>query len=278
MNWSLITAVNDRSVLRTNLLASPGVGGFRDFIPQENAKSAGRAYNAAWTLAHGEVLVFAHQDVFFPPGWMGELGAGLDWLARRDPNWGVLGVWGLTASGVACGHTYCTGLGRVLGSGSAMPVRVRTLDEIVLIIRQGSELRFDERLPGFHLYGTDMCLQAHQKAMSCYAVPAFCVHNTNGLKYLPYSFWRAYAYLRRKWRRDLPVRTPCTTITRSGWPLIRHHLGSLHEHAIKGHQVGCRVPDPLGLYRQLLQRGSVRPRPLSNELSSIRAEVDNSHG
>jgi len=57
-------------------------------------------------------------------------------------------------------------------------VTVQTLDEIVLIFRRDSGLSFDETLPHFHFYGTDICMRAAEQGRQCYAISAFCVHNT----------------------------------------------------------------------------------------------------
>ncbi len=276
MNWSLISATNNSDLLEMNLLASPEAAKFREFMPKAGARTAGQAYNEAWRAAKGDILVFAHQDVFLPPGWTAQLQAALDHLAEHDAHWGVLGIWGRTTEGYPRGHTYCTGLCRMLGAPFAGPVQVRTLDEIVLVMRRDCELRFDEQLPGFHLYGTDICLQAENRALNCYVIPAFCVHNTRGLKYLPLSFWQSYIHLRAKWRSHLPVQTPCTTITCWGWPLVRHGLESLYQHAIRRRAVGCRVPDPAALYRDLAERGGVQARPVSND--SLQVDLDAWHG
>jgi len=82
------------------------------------------------------------------------------------------------------------------------------------VVRRSSGLRFDEQLPGFHLYGTDICLQAESRQLGCYIIPAFCLHNANGVTRFPREFWRAWFYLRRKWWQYLPVKTCCTTITK----------------------------------------------------------------
>jgi hypothetical protein len=43
-------------------------------------------------------------------------------------------------------------------------------------------------LPHYHLYGTDICMAAREKGMMSYAIPAFCIHNTNQLLALPEEF------------------------------------------------------------------------------------------
>ena len=101
---------------------------------------------------------------------------------------------------------------------------VRTLDEVVLLVRKSSGIRFDPKLDGFHFYGTDICLEASQRGLKCYAIPAFCFHNSNAYGLFPHSFWEGYFYMRRKWRSVLPVKTPCIEIKRSLGPFL---LGTL---------------------------------------------------
>jgi len=69
---------------------------------------------------------------------------------------GVVGCWGARADGELCGHIYSSGLG-VLGQEVEQPVTVQTLDEIVILIFSGIPgLSFDETLPHFHFYGTNL--------------------------------------------------------------------------------------------------------------------------
>ena len=49
--------------------------------------------------------------------------------------------------------------GRELYERPELPARAATLDELLLVIRRDSPLRFDPSL-GFHMYGADICLQA----------------------------------------------------------------------------------------------------------------------
>ncbi len=51
--------------------------------------------------------------------------------------------------------------GRMLRDGPELPARVATLDELLLIVKRDSGLRFDPAL-GFHLYGADICIQARE--------------------------------------------------------------------------------------------------------------------
>jgi glycosyltransferase involved in cell wall biosynthesis len=213
--------------------------------------SAGAAYNAGIRRAGGEVLVFAHQDVYLPPEWDSQVAAAVSRLSQSDPNWAVLGVFGITRDSKPQGHIYCTGLQRGFGQPFSQPVPCASLDEVILVLRRSANLTFDEQLPGFHFYGTDICFEASQRGLNSYVIPAFCIHNTQGLKFLPWAFWRGYLYMRRKWRHQLPIKTPCIEITKWASPMAQHPLLSAYMHYVRREQPGRRVSDPASLYTQL---------------------------
>jgi hypothetical protein len=244
MDWALITAANNDAVLQSCLLSSNDVSAAREVKIQRGFTSASSAYNKAIEECESEILVFAHQDIYFPEGWWCSVESAIDQLKRTDPEWGVLGVWGVQANGEFAGHLYCNGTGRVLGKKSTGPVPVRTLDEVVLIIRRSSGLRFGDDLPGFHMYGPDICLEAQKQKRNCYALSAFCVHNTNQYGMLPWDFWKSYLIMRRKWKRVLPVVTSCTTISRSGLPAMWWCAETAVHLALRRPQLRTRVADP----------------------------------
>src|SRR5579871_3588952 len=176
-------------ILTDNFLASPCLRkNSRDqVIIQENFRSAAAAYNDAIDRSSNDLIVFVHQDIWLPNTWRHRLEQALADLSVEDAHWGVLGCWGASPSLGYRGYIYSNGIG-VLGMPFEHPVIVQTLDEIVLIIRKSSGLRFNEQLPGFHLHGTDICLAAKQKGLRSYAIPAFCVHNTSQYFILPKEF------------------------------------------------------------------------------------------
>jgi hypothetical protein len=203
-------------VLNNNFLASPCFARphSHQIIVKADSKSASVAYNEAIDEAANELVVLAHYDMIFPDSWISQLAQALELLGRVDPTWGVLGCYGVTADSRGQGRIYQQGMG-LIGEAIEQPVPVQTLDEIVLIIRKSSGLRFDERLPHFHLYGADICLNAARMNMRCYAIPAFCIHNTNHYLVLPKEFYECYHHFRRKWKESLPVQTTCIRATRS---------------------------------------------------------------
>ena len=249
-SWSLVVAANSDELLRNNLLRSGEFRHAKEVVIRRDALSAAIAYNAGMSECTGDLVVFAHQDVFLPDGWAERLKQWTQVLAQRDPNWGVLGVYGVTTSGNGAGYVYSLGLGRFVGSPIAAPIPIATLDEMLLIIRRCSGLRFDDNLPGFHLYGTDICVEAKSRGMQNYVLPCFTLHNSKGLRQLPRSYWKAYMYLRRKWRRQLPISTPCATISSSYSPMVAHISAACWSFVRGRDRPGSRVSDPLRFYHE----------------------------
>jgi hypothetical protein len=252
MNWTVVSATNNDELLKSCLLNSPDIQEASEVVLQRGFLSAAAAYNSGLDLAKTDVVVFVHQDVYLPSGWLDSLRTALDLLSKTDPNWGVLGVWGVNNScEEGTGWLYCTGLMRRLGNIFEGVREVRTLDEVLLIVRKSSKLRFDEQLAGFHMYGADVCLEARRRGMKSYAIPAFCIHNTNGYWMLPWQFWGGYLFMRRKWKAELPIATSCTNITFGCWPMIRWILTRAINIVFGRHRAGLRVQNPSQLYRDL---------------------------
>ncbi|MDI1232187.1 MAG: glycosyltransferase [Methylobacter sp.] len=214
-NYTFAIAVNNMETLRKNLYLSPGLLGDHkhQMLIKENYPSASLAYNSAIDEAEHEIIIFIHQDIYLPETWFSDISRCLSYLEERQINWGVLGCFGSgKAAGAGLGRVYTTGLG-LHGRKINKPEPVETLDEIILIIRKSSGLKFDPCLPHFHLYGTDLCMSAKDKGMTNFAFQGLCVHNTNQLLSLPKEFYDCYPYVKRKWAKFLPIYTSCLTIS-----------------------------------------------------------------
>lgn len=255
LDWDLVVACNNEEVLQNSLLSSPDCKSARDIIVQRGFHSAATAYNDALRKTNSEIVVFAHQDVFFPSGWGNSLNDGLCWLEKHDPMWAVAGVFGLNQDGDGKGYVYSTGLQRMVGQMLEFPVAVRSLDELVIILRRSAGLPFDGQLPGFHLYGTDICLEASRRGYRSYALPCFCIHNSNGMRVLPPDYCKPYLYMRRKWWPELPIITPCLPITRWGGAALRYLIATLLSLMRGRVKVGLRVDNPAELSRYLVTIG-----------------------
>jgi glycosyltransferase involved in cell wall biosynthesis len=258
MNWTIISAVNNEDTLRSCLLSSPDARSAA-IILQKGYASAARAYNDGLEKAGTDLVVLAHQDVYFPPGWLDSLKNTLELLAIRDPEWGVLGVWGGIDDDGSPGYMYWTGVNGAAGKPFPGVREVRSLDEVVLILRKSSGLRFDERLSGYHFYGTDICLEANRRGRKCYIFSGFCVHNTNVYDMLPLDFWRGYLFMRKKWAADLPIHAPCIEITRSCWPMVRWNAVRATNILLRRHKSEKRISNPAVLYEDFVRRGYLVP-------------------
>lgn len=220
-----VASYGDGALLRENFLSSPCFEGTHphQILVRANFPSAAKAYNEIIDQAANDLIVFAHYDVLLPASWLRELRQAIEYLDRADPAWGVLGCYGVNQSGRVFGFLYQRGMGLV-GTPLEHPEPVQTLDEFILVIRKSSGLRFDERLPHFHLYGADICLRAASRKLTSYTIPAFCVHNTNHYLVLPPEFYECCRFIRRVWRDRLPVQTSCIRITRFNLPVYQRRL------------------------------------------------------
>src|SRR5690606_36920657 len=124
--------------------------------------SAGEAYNRGMDEANTELVAFVHQDVYLPGSWLERLACAVDKVSRIDPSWALLAPYGVLPDGRHVGCVWDSGIGRLLGSPPPEPVPVVSVDELAFVVRRSAGLRFDEALPGFHLYGTDIVLALTQ--------------------------------------------------------------------------------------------------------------------
>lgn len=211
----IVAAVNDESVLNENLKRSPLIEtGAVPLLELRQQPSASTAYNVGLDATSHEIIVFAHQDVYLPAPWLDNLLAAIATLERQQPRWGVIGLFGVTATGQGVGRVWSSGIGRELGATFVAPIEAVSIDEMVIVLRRASGLRFDERLAGFHLYATDLCLAARTAGAGVYVVHAPAVHNSVPVRTLRGYYLTAYRYLKKKWAFMLPIRTPIAPITR----------------------------------------------------------------
>lgn len=248
----VVVACNDRGVLERNLFASPDLAAGQ--IPVQVEEGHARA---ALALNHGlrrfpsGVVVCAHQDVYFPRGWFRRLRAELECLETDARPWGVLGAVGLTPDGAGAGRAWSVGLAREVGRPLSAPTDVVTLDEIVLVIRRTSGLLFDERLPGFHLYGTDIVQECLARGLRAVAIDNPVVHNSIRVRVLGRDYRAAYRFMQRKWRQRLPLLTTVVPVTRWGWPLYRHILVSWRAILLRRLRTNTRAADVAALARSV---------------------------
>jgi glycosyltransferase involved in cell wall biosynthesis len=220
---SFVVCVSDSTLLQDNLLASPCLerGSPHQLMTFLNPPSAAAGLNAGLDRAKHEWVVLVHQDVLLPPGWDRRVMGQIREAERRFGPVGVAGVYGIgdvddpEASPLAAERIgRVVDRGRMLRDGADLPARVSTLDELLLVVRRDTPLRFDPSL-GFHLYGADLCLQAREQGLAVVAIEALCRHNSRSVG-LPPAFFDSAKVFGRKWAHKLPIATPCVIFDRQG--------------------------------------------------------------
>ena len=218
---TIAAAVNDRGVLATCLQRSPDLAAEGITVRiYEGSASAACAYNAALDAAETDIVVLVHQDVYLPAGFTASLREGVATLSRIDPDWAVAGVIGLDEAGQIVGETWSSGLRRVVGRKVETPTPVVSLDEVLLVVRRSAGVRFDEAMPGFHLYAADVVLSAREAGHRSYVLDLSIIHHSRPVVRLDRGYRRAYRFMQRKWSRSLPLPNLVCPIVRSPVPLL----------------------------------------------------------
>lgn len=189
-----------------------------------NAPAASTAYHDAIGRIKADILVFAHQDVYFPKGWFARLDITCRSLDAIDPSWAVAGLCGMTREAEFVGHLWDSGLGTICGAPFDRPRIAGSLDEVVLIVRRASGVSFDPALPSFHLYGTDIVLEAQKTGMKSYVVDLPVIHNSKANVRLDHTYVAAYRFMVRKWKALLPWPTVIIQLTDNPIPLLLRRI------------------------------------------------------
>ena len=196
-------------------------------------------------------FILCHQDVRLDQGHgFRDLMAVLADLDEFDPSWAVAGNAGGTRSlrVVRCITDPHGG-----SSYRSLPACVHSLDENFLVIRTGTGIRCSTGLSGFHLYGSDLCLNALQRGWRPYVINFHLHHLSPGSKDIAYvaardrfvAYWStrfAASYLRTSMEVLFLARVkPLRRIL--GHPKIR---SILKNHASTGTLVGLLLAPRTG--------------------------------
>jgi hypothetical protein len=168
-------------------------------------------------------MVLLHQDVYLPAGWDTRFLDSLAVAEQAYPGVAVAGVYGVRADQAHVGHVYDRD--RWLGKENLLPEKVRSLDELLLAVRLDAGLLPDPGL-GWHLYGTDLCLQAEAKGLLAVVLDAPCEHRAslmrepNGnnaghvvaMRPVVDAFNASVRRLTAMWPQAMPVTTTVATV------------------------------------------------------------------
>lgn len=218
---SMIVACASHSdaILAANLAASPAIAsGTLALHVERGAPSATVAYNRALAATTAEVVIFAHHDVWLPEGFDRLLARR---LAELPADWAVYGTFGVDEDQRNIGPVWSSSLGQIVGMVPLAPRAVQSFDELLIILRRGAGLTWDEALPGWHMYGTDIAQAARAAGRGAYAGALPVIHNDRVHPRLDSDFAEAYRFIQRKWYARLPVKTPIIRVQAGGWHLWR---------------------------------------------------------
>jgi hypothetical protein len=197
---SMVTLVNNVGTYHDDVIKSSSA--FKDnieYIPISFPKSAATGLNEGLEKASNELIICCHQDIYFFDNCYKSLMDNLNSL--RSKNWGVCGIAGCTFEG-KCIYNY-----KMMSENI---VQAQTLDCSLLILKKSNNLKFDENLKLFHMYGEDICLQANDKGLGVYILNVPILHK---------SKWTAgpglgesAAYVAKKWHHKFgKIRTTVGT-------------------------------------------------------------------
>lgn len=221
----VVVVSNDEQILARNLLSSNMIrDDLVDLRVIKGAQSASIGYNKALDESQAEIVVFAHQDVYFPPGWERCLLDAIGEVERIDLHWALIAPIGISNSGELSGEVWSTSQGGKIGCKLDGPEVVQSVDELLIVLRRDSGIRFDNALPTFHLYGTDIVQSALSQNMGAFACQLPVVHNDRFHENLGPDFGLDYRFVRLKWLEKLPIRTTVLQVTRAGLGLFFYRL------------------------------------------------------
>ncbi len=178
---------------------------------------------AAALQARGRYILFTHDNIELTEDGHARLREILADLTMLDPGWMVAGN-----SGIEHGADWRALPLRYIGDPHgeqrdiSRPTRVISLDENFLILRRDLMVFPSIDLQGFHLYATDLCLQAELAGGRSYIIPFMLRHHSGGR--VDEVFDASRAAFSEKYAIQLRSRiltTPCSVVPLGGLATVR---------------------------------------------------------
>lgn len=167
--------------------------------------------------ANGKYIIICHQDILLLEDGLKELQSCIDSIDKIDNNWAVCGNAGAVGPNHIVYHV--TYPGNLFMDKGKLPLKVSALDENFLLIKNSANLRVSNNLSGFHLYATDLVLQAELNGYSAYVIPFNLLHKSRGTKNIDFFLIRNElvkkynSFFRSRW-----IQTNSTVFYLSGSP------------------------------------------------------------
>ena len=146
---------------------------------KQNHHDAFNGLNRLADRATGTYLIFCHQDIELLKDSKDSLMQKLTKMNETSPKWAVLSNCGAST---LLNYALCVleGDGKDRNTDN-FPMEVYSVDEHFFIVKNGLGLRFsEEEFNGFHLYGTDICLQSILNGFKNYAIEFKVKHYGSG--------------------------------------------------------------------------------------------------
>ena len=222
MTIAVIIAVNDNEKFRDNVVASPGLRGV-DVIPVYHARSAADAFYTGKAQTAADWILYCHQDVYFPEGSGPQIATIVATIPESEARSTLIGFVGVNAERQLVGLVYDrpTNIGGNWLDGPESQA-AHSIDELAVILHRDSDYRLDPAL-GWHLWATDLCLQALDRGHSGARVIRLpIVHNSTSPCSLPPAFLASAQVLFAKY----PQRDHVLTLVVGGAVLRRSGFSS----------------------------------------------------
>lgn len=163
--------------------------------------------------AKGRYVLVLHQDAI-PLQSAAELLDRIDRVETHDPLWGVIGNAGRTGGSRA---VLSLRSGENLYRLDAPFVKVTTIDENMMIVRNGTGITLSADVEGYHFYAFDLCSVAARLGYNSYVVDHLWRHDSHGT--VDESFLAAKKRMERKMRQYHRGRIAPTTCTCLCWSI-----------------------------------------------------------
>lgn len=191
IEFSVVSLVANEERYR-RLLGSFAAKGFTEenseFFAVDNLKqNSFDGYSAMRAISprlRGRHVLFTHDDIELTSDGITELRDLLARLEASDPNWMIAGNAGGIFNAPGVRETHFLHLDDPHGSfrlANTEPLRVDALDENFLVMPRCRMPMPSLGFSGFHLFATDLCLQARLAGGSSYVLPFLLTHHGKGL-------------------------------------------------------------------------------------------------
>ncbi|XOB61347.1 glycosyltransferase family 2 protein [Campylobacterota bacterium DY0563] len=179
----------------------------------KNKYDAYDGYNKFLNLAKGEYIILAHQDLLLDFDNIEVLKQRIEQMNELDPTWAILGNFGFSKENINRRYSRITDPGVDNLFEGPLPAKVGSLDENFLVVKNDANLTLSRNIGHYHLYGTDLCIQAQNQGYSTYVIDFHLRHKSGGFPNK--SFYDTKDRLVKQYTNAFKsrfVRTPCTII------------------------------------------------------------------